>query len=75
MQKSPDSSRLSLLNQHQVAKALGVSVATIRQWRRHSKGPTFIRVGVAIRYSEQDFIAWLKSRPSGGERIAEAARD
>jgi excisionase family DNA binding protein len=57
-----------LLNEHAVAKLLGVSVATVRRWRLLRQGPTFIRVGAAsVRYRQEDLKAYLEQCPSFGE--------
>lgn len=57
-----------LLNERQVAVLVGMSVATVRRWRLHGKGPQFIRVSAAaIRYKSDVVTAWLESRPTGGE--------
>ncbi|HWR50334.1 MAG TPA: helix-turn-helix domain-containing protein [Bryobacteraceae bacterium] len=64
---------ICLLNEHQVAKTLGLSVATIRRWRLYGRGPKFIKTGAAVRYTREDFLRWLATRPSGGDTGREAA--
>lgn len=56
-----------LLNEHQLAKLLNVSVATVRRRRRLRQGPKYIKVGASVRYKSADVAAWLESRPTGGE--------
>jgi predicted DNA-binding transcriptional regulator AlpA len=56
-----------LLNEYAVAEMLGISVATLRRWRLLQQGPTFLKVGVLVRYRPGDVTAWLESRPAGGE--------
>ena len=57
----------TLLNDHEVAGTLGVSVATVRRWRLLGTGPRWIRIGgAAIRYRPEDVKAYLDARPSGG---------
>jgi predicted DNA-binding transcriptional regulator AlpA len=59
---------VQLLNEHDVAKLLGVSVATVRRWRLLRQGPTFIRVGAAsVRYRPEDLRAYLEQCPAFGE--------
>jgi predicted DNA-binding transcriptional regulator AlpA len=60
---------IQLLNEHDVAKLLGVSVATVRRWRLLNQGPKFIRVGAAsVRYRPGDVSAYLERCPAfGGE--------
>jgi predicted DNA-binding transcriptional regulator AlpA len=57
----------SLLNEHDVARISGMSVASVRRWRLvREGGPRFVRIGAAVRYKPEDVSAWLASLPSGG---------
>ena len=56
----------SLLNEHDVARITGLSVATVRRWRLLNHGPQYLKLGAAVRYKVEDIEAWLKSRPTGG---------
>jgi predicted DNA-binding transcriptional regulator AlpA len=62
----------TLLNEHDVARITGLSVASVRRWRLLRQGPKYIKIGAAVRYKSEDISAWLESRPSGGEHLAEA---
>jgi excisionase family DNA binding protein len=42
------------LTEHEVARQLGLSVATLRAWRLKGKGPRFVRFGRAVRYLAAD---------------------
>jgi predicted DNA-binding transcriptional regulator AlpA len=56
-----------LLNEHDVARITGLSVATVRRWRLFGQGPRFIKIsGSAVRYSPEDLKAYLDTRPTGG---------
>jgi predicted DNA-binding transcriptional regulator AlpA len=61
-----------LLNEHDVARITGLSVARVRRWRLVRRGPKYIKIGAAVRYRPTDMLAWLNSRPSSGERQREA---
>jgi predicted DNA-binding transcriptional regulator AlpA len=61
----------SLLNEHDVARVTGLSVASVRRWRLLRQGPKYIKIGAAVRYKPEDISAWLESRPSGGGHQAE----
>jgi hypothetical protein len=51
-----------LLTPADLAKRLSVSVGTIRGWRFYGKGPKYIKVGNAYRYSILDVDAWLEEQ-------------
>jgi excisionase family DNA binding protein len=52
-----------MLNEHQVAEYLNLSVASVRRWRLFRKGPKFLKIGSAVRYRREDVDAWLISCP------------
>jgi len=57
----------SLLDERQVARLIGMSVASLRRWRLLHRGPKFLRVGgSAVRYRRTDLAAWLAAQPTGG---------
>ena len=62
----------ALLNEHDVARLTGLSVASVRRWRLLRQGPRYLKIGAAVRYKPEDISAWLESRPSGGGHQAEA---
>lgn len=61
----------TLLNEHDVARITGLSVASVRRWRLLRQGPKYLKIGAAVRYKPEDIAAWLESRPSGGGHHAE----
>ena len=50
-----------LLNESQVAERLGLSVATLRAWRHRGTGPTFLRLGRAVRYLPSDVDEFIRA--------------
>jgi predicted DNA-binding transcriptional regulator AlpA len=56
----------TLLNEHDVARITGLSVASVRRWRLLRQGPKYIKIGAAVRYKPEDVAEWLKTRPAGG---------
>jgi predicted DNA-binding transcriptional regulator AlpA len=59
---------VQLLNEHAVAKLLGVSIATVRRWRLLRQGPKFIRVGAAsVRYRPADLADYIERCPTFGD--------
>ena len=56
----------TLLNEHDVARITGLSVASVRRWRLLRLGPKYIKIGAAVRYKPEDISAWLETRPTGG---------
>ena len=63
---TPSNSIEILLNEHDVARCVAMSVATVRRWRLLGQGPRFIKIGAAVRYKPEDVAEWLESRPAGG---------
>jgi predicted DNA-binding transcriptional regulator AlpA len=57
----------TLLNEHDVARITGLSVASVRRWRLVRQGPQYLKIGSAVRYRPEDVNAWLASRPTGGD--------
>lgn len=55
-----------LLNEYDVARITGLSVASVRRWRLLHQGPKYLKIGAAVRYRAEDILAWLESRPTGG---------
>jgi len=58
----------TLLNEHDVARITGLSVASVRRWRLLRQGPKYLKIGAAVRYRTEDIRAWLETRPAGGGR-------
>lgn len=58
----------TLLNEHDVARITGLSVASVRRWRLFKQGPRYLKIGASVRYRTVDIRAWLESRPAGGGR-------
>ncbi len=56
----------ALLNEYDVARILGMSVASVRRWRLLRQGPKYLKIGAAVRYKSEEISAWLESRPTGG---------
>ena len=57
-----------LLNEHDVARVTGLSVATIRRRRLLKRLPKFIKLGAAVKYRPADVAAWINS-PAHSRRI------
>jgi predicted DNA-binding transcriptional regulator AlpA len=58
----------TLLNEFDVARVTGLSVASVRRWRLFKQGPKYMKIGSAVRYRAEDVKAWLETRPTGGGR-------
>jgi predicted DNA-binding transcriptional regulator AlpA len=59
----------TLLNEHDVARITGLSVASVRRWRLLHQGPKYMKIGAAVRYKPEDLAAWLEACPTGGGAI------
>ena len=64
---APLTSRVSngVLTEIDAAGRLGLKVATLRAWRHQGKGPTFVRLGRAIRYLTSDIDEFLRTNRHG----------
>ena len=51
-----------LLTDREAAKELGLKVPTLRFWRMCGRGPKFIRMGRAVRYSPTDLMDYIKAQ-------------
>jgi hypothetical protein len=56
-----------MLDEAQVARALAVSTAALRRWRREGRGPEFMRLERCIRYSVKSIECWLAENSSGSK--------
>lgn len=56
-----------LINEHQVADLIGVSVATVRRWRLQGRELRYLKIGVLVEYCPRAVQGWLKARPTGGD--------
>jgi predicted DNA-binding transcriptional regulator AlpA len=52
-----------IMNEHQVADYIGMSVASVRRWRTIRNGPKFLKIGSAVRYKREEVEGWLNSCP------------
>lgn len=59
--------KLEMMNEHEVAASLRMSVATVRRWRLFRTGPTFVKIGSAVRYRRRDVENWLDSCTADGD--------
>jgi hypothetical protein len=50
-----------LLTENAAARVLCMSSRTLQTWRTKGRGPPFVRVGRAIRYTRQSLIDWTKA--------------
>jgi predicted DNA-binding transcriptional regulator AlpA len=56
----------SLINEKDVARITGLSVATVRRWRLLRSGPQYLKIGASVRYTIESVAAFIQSRPTGG---------
>jgi hypothetical protein len=50
-----------MMNEHEVADFLKMSVGSVRRWRLFRTGPRFVKIGSAVRYRRRDLESWLDS--------------
>jgi hypothetical protein len=56
-----------LMNETEVSKFLGVSLACVRRWRLFGLGPKYRKVGHLVRYSPEAVYEWFNKQPTGGD--------
>lgn len=56
-----DTEKLDLLSTEEASVYLGLSAATLNQWRFQKKGPLYIRMGGSIRYRRTDLDAFVET--------------
>ena len=57
--KSRSKAPVALLTVDQAAIYLGLARSTLNKWRCHGGGPTFIKMGRAVRYRQKDLEGFL----------------
>jgi hypothetical protein len=57
----------NLLNEHEAAKLLRVSVQLLRKWRAIGSGPKHIKLGKCVRYSIGDVEGFIASKRHRGD--------
>ena len=50
------------LNTPEAAEYLGLQPATLEAWRCRGGGPSFVKLGRAVRYRNEDLAKWVESR-------------
>ncbi len=51
-----------ILDEKQVAKIIGCSVAAIRKKRYNGGGPAYYKLGRLVRYSSIELMNWIESK-------------
>ena len=51
---------MNLMNEKKAAECLGLSVGTLQNWRCNSEGPTYLKLGGAVRYRPEDLEAYVE---------------
>lgn len=67
---SSERSAEGLVNEHEAARRLGLKVSTLRRWRWQGCGPTFCRIGAAVRYDPRELAAFIEA----GRRTSTSAK-
>ena len=62
---------MTFLKDTEIAEMIGISVNTLRTWRRRATGPKFIKAEAkkgAVRYEMGDVLSWIENaRIRGGQ--------
>ena len=55
-----------LTDEYEVARLMGVSIASLRRWRSRREGPRFRKCGRRVLYQLRDVLAYIEALPSAG---------
>ncbi len=50
-----------LINEHEAAGILGLSVKTLRRWRWAGRPPRFLKIGSAVRYDPVELATFIEA--------------
>lgn len=50
-------------------KLLKIDASSWATWRYEGKGPEFLKLGGAVRYTRQAVLAWLSQQVTGGDVV------
>lgn len=53
-----------MLDEVEVSRVLGVSIAALRRWRREKRGPEFTHLERCVRYSTKSIEWWIAENSS-----------
>ncbi len=51
----------ALIDEHEAARILGLSVKTLRRWRWAGRPPSFLKIGSAVRYDPANLAAFIEA--------------
>ena len=64
MNVSDDAAVSACLNETSTAQVIGISVHTLRSWRKQKRGPAWIKVGTRVLYRRAAIEAFLELHTS-----------
>ena len=50
-----------LIDEHEAARILGLSVKTLRRWRWAGRPPGFLKIGAAVRYDPAELASFIEA--------------
>jgi excisionase family DNA binding protein len=56
------------MDEKQASKILSVSVQTLRNWRHLRKGPSYMKMGRAVRYNLEDLQDYMEKKRINPEK-------
>lgn len=57
-----DEDEMALINEKEAAAQCGLAVRTLQNWRTRGEGPTFYKMGRAVRYSSDEIAQWVEQQ-------------
>lgn len=63
----------TLMNEKEAAEVLRLSPRTLQSWRVSGGGPTYRKLGRAVRYDRAQLDAWIAARSTAHTAAAQAS--
>jgi predicted DNA-binding transcriptional regulator AlpA len=63
-----DTDTRRMVNEHEAARLLGLSISMVRFWRRQHEGPRYRKLGRRVLYQVADIDDFIAALPAGGSK-------
>lgn len=63
-----------LMDEKRAARALSISMALLRKWRREGGGPAWVKLGRCVRYDLQEIKRYIEQNSSDGGFLSQKGK-